>query len=566
MASYTNASWAQQVLSDLGVSTTGNNFIFMMEWMASENSPHTWTGTAGANNPLNNGYGSGGGAGLGSYPDLTIAAQDVAANLLAGNYGYGAIVSALRANADPSVTARATWNSGWASGHYDYGAKWAGSVPTIYTQDQSASNGATSGVAGGSGATSGGGPLAQFSGMTPDQVRALAQAAAQPGGAAFLTAAAEQAANAQATGSSGAPTSGTIGNAMAVINSTLSLLGPAFANDTGFKNWVFGEVTSLAAKGMDATDIGNQVGIDIQSQPIFAQYYPGIVARRQQGKPPMSVADYQAYTEAVQSAAADAGLPRGMFDTSTPMGRMAIGNLVQNEVSPAEVSQRIKQGYEVAAYSDPNLVRELATYFPQIFPQGLPMQAPTGGPPMTQADWQALAAAAKQPGGTAYLQAMAKTQPTSTGMVQEGNYKQTGGTLGALAAYWLDPNRAYDLMINQLTQAQIGAEGLNTGFGQISAGEAAQLQGAGFTQAEARSNFSKINKLVPMESQLPGVPGSSMSQTDLVNYGFYGANQQELETVQGVRKAPFSGGGGYAQTARGAVGVGYASTEGIQGT
>jgi hypothetical protein len=135
-----------------------------------------------------------------------------------------------------------------------------------------------------------------------------------------------------------------------------------------------------------------------------------------------------------------------------------------------------------------------------------------------------------------------------------------------LAAFFLDPNRAWDQMANMVTEAQIGAEGIDTGFGQITAQEAAQLQGAGFTQAEARSNFAKINKLVPLENQLPGVPGSSMSQQDLVNYGFYGANPQELENVQGTRKAPFSGGGGYAQTARGAVGAGYASTQGIQGT
>ena len=138
--------------------------------------------------------------------------------------------------------------------------------------------------------------------------------------------------------------------------------------------------------------------------------------------------------------------------------------------------------------------------------------------------------------------------------------------MGALAAYFLDPARAWDVLANQLTQAQIGAEGLNTGFGQITQPEAAQLQGAGFTEAEARSNFAKINKLVPLEQSLPGVPGTSMSQADLVNYGFFGANPQELENVQGTRKAPFSGGGGYAQTSRGAVGAGYASTQGIQGT
>ena len=51
------------------------------------------------NNPLNNGLGSGGGSGLGSYPNLTVAAQDVANNLATGNYGYNQIDYSLEQNA-----------------------------------------------------------------------------------------------------------------------------------------------------------------------------------------------------------------------------------------------------------------------------------------------------------------------------------------------------------------------------------------------------------------------------------------------------------------------------------
>lgn len=139
----TNTAFADAVLTDLGAPITSNNQTSILQWMASENNPNTWTGTAGANNPLNNGYGSGGGAGLGSYPNLQTAAYDVAANLSAGNYGYGSIVQDLQNSASPSQTAQAIQQSSWAGSHYGYGSAWhTAAVPTVTTA-QSALNGAS---------------------------------------------------------------------------------------------------------------------------------------------------------------------------------------------------------------------------------------------------------------------------------------------------------------------------------------------------------------------------------------------------------------------------------------
>jgi hypothetical protein len=374
--------------------------------------------------------------------------------------------------------------------------------------------------------------------MTQADWQALYAAGQVPGGAQYLTAAYEAQKNQQATGI--APSVATAGNARAIINAALAELGPEFSG-ADMQSWAYGELTKLTAQGMDTSTMGQQVALDVQQTPEFAKAYPGIIALRNAGLPPMSVADYQSYTTSVMQAAADAGLPKGF------MSKTEIGQLVANQISPAEVTQRIKNGYEAAAFASPQVITELGTYFPQIFPGGLPVGASNAG-------------------GLA-----GSTGPTTTGGVRYtaggGNAMTIGtGTQGALAAYYLDPGRAYDVLINQLTQAQIGAEGVETGFGQISAGQAARLQQAGITEAEARTDFGKINKLQPLETPLPGVPGGTMSQQDLINYGFFGANPQELENVQAVRKAPFSGGGGYAQTARGTVGAGYASTQGIQGT
>ena len=77
----TNYDWADMVLQIGGWPVSTNNVTVITQWMTSEEPTSDWYDR---NNPLNNGYGSGGGAGLGSYPNLQVAAYDVVANLNAG--------------------------------------------------------------------------------------------------------------------------------------------------------------------------------------------------------------------------------------------------------------------------------------------------------------------------------------------------------------------------------------------------------------------------------------------------------------------------------------------------
>jgi hypothetical protein len=114
----TNVGWAIWVLQDGGWPVTVNNVNNILAWMAAENAPTTWTGTAGANNPLNNGLGSGGGDGTGSYPDLATAAAEAAKGLQGGISGTGPAAAALANNAPFSVFQAAIIKSGWASSHY----------------------------------------------------------------------------------------------------------------------------------------------------------------------------------------------------------------------------------------------------------------------------------------------------------------------------------------------------------------------------------------------------------------------------------------------------------------
>ena len=117
----TNHDFAKLVLLLAGFPITENNVTVFTRWMRQENYVDSWWNR---NNPLNNGWGSGGGGGLGSYDSLLLAAENAAEALLS-NPGYSEIVASFRADAPTEVTEAAIWASPWASGHYNNGAHWS---------------------------------------------------------------------------------------------------------------------------------------------------------------------------------------------------------------------------------------------------------------------------------------------------------------------------------------------------------------------------------------------------------------------------------------------------------
>jgi hypothetical protein len=116
----TNYDWAKLVLDSAGWPITDDNVTVITRWMRQENYIDTWWNR---NNPLNNGWGSGGGGGLGSYPSLVVAAEN-AAEALHTHPGYAEIRAAFARSAPTEVTESAIWASPWASSHYANGTHW----------------------------------------------------------------------------------------------------------------------------------------------------------------------------------------------------------------------------------------------------------------------------------------------------------------------------------------------------------------------------------------------------------------------------------------------------------
>lgn len=120
-AAGTNYDWARMVLLLADLPMTESNVTVITRWMRQENYTDTWYNR---NNPLNNGWGSGGGGGTGSYGSLVSAAEN-AAEALHSVAGYAGIVQAFAASASAEAIEQAIWASPWASGHYNNGAHWS---------------------------------------------------------------------------------------------------------------------------------------------------------------------------------------------------------------------------------------------------------------------------------------------------------------------------------------------------------------------------------------------------------------------------------------------------------
>ena len=115
----TNYDWAKLVLLDGGFPITDANVTVMTRWMRQENGADDWWNR---NNPLNNGLGSGGGGGTGTYANLVVAAQYLAANLRRPM--FAGIAAGFDSNAPTATIEYSIWYSGWATGHYANGAHW----------------------------------------------------------------------------------------------------------------------------------------------------------------------------------------------------------------------------------------------------------------------------------------------------------------------------------------------------------------------------------------------------------------------------------------------------------
>ena len=150
---------------------------------------------------------------------------------------------------------------------------------------------------------------------------------------------------------------------------------------------------------------------------------------------------------------------------------------------------------------------------------------------------------------------------------------------GHLAAYYLNPKRAYDLLMKQTQSAEIGGIMKDEGVGGIKKGIAEQLSKqmtgspGSMDLGAIRAGAQRIAPLVGLEQSQMGQRGqATVTQNQLLGSQFgllnkktgntAAGNQQAIQLAAQARVAGFEGGGGFAKNTQGGAAVGSASSAG----
>lgn len=131
---------------------------------------------------------------------------------------------------------------------------------------------------------------------------------------------------------------------------------------------------------------------------------------------------------------------------------------------------------------------------------------------------------------------------------------------GGIAAYLADPNRALPILQQQEMATRIAGEAQRQRFGQLTTAEAERLGTLGVNDQSASQGFAAVAQADELFHQLPGEVNTAPGRSEALGLvsGDAGA-QQAVDLAARRRKAPFSGGGGYATTQQGATGLGSAA-------
>ena len=119
---------------------------------------------------------------------------------------------------------------------------------------------------------------------------------------------------------------------------------------------------------------------------------------------------------------------------------------------------------------------------------------------------------------------------------------------GELAAYFLDPQRATPMLLNQARAASIAGQSVRQGAFQLTAAQAEELARAGVGEEQARAGFQAIAAAGELFAPLPGQTGQAISQEEQVAgvFGTSAAAQQRIRRRTRERQAEFEAGGGFA--------------------
>jgi hypothetical protein len=239
--------------------------------------------------------------------------------------------------------------------------------------------------------------------------------------------------------------------------------------------------TEIIAKETVNINNPDAVIFAIREQPAYQKRFAGNAARLKKGLSELDPASYIGLENQFRQTLQSNGLPSNFYDQTDDFQA-----LIEGDVSPSELNERVQQGYRAVADADPAVKAQMKNLY--------------------------------------------------------------GIGEGELAAYFLDPQRTAPLLTRQAQAASIAARGLEQGGIQLSGAFAEDLARRGITEQQARAGFAEVGGLGELKQTFAGETALSGEQLAGAAFGIDVAAQQELERKRRLRTGEFAGGGSFART------------------
>lgn len=213
----------------------------------------------------------------------------------------------------------------------------------------------------------------------------------------------------------------------------------------------------------------------------YKKRFAGNAARRSAGFNALSEAEYIGMENTYRQIMRASGLPSGFYDQAEDFNA-----LIGGDVSAAELSSRVNEGYLAVQQANPQVINEMRRLY--------------------------------------------------------------GVDDSMLAAYFLDPAKATPMLLRQARAAQIASEATLQAQQEIGAATAEELAVAGVTQEQARQGFQTIGAAQELFVPLPGTTEEAITQQEQIAgvFGTQGAAQQRIRQRSRQRQAAFEAGGRFA--------------------
>jgi hypothetical protein len=237
-------------------------------------------------------------------------------------------------------------------------------------------------------------------------------------------------------------------------------------------------VRDLIARGV--TD-DNTILFELRETETFKTRFKANVARAKKGLPELDPSTYVGLEQSFRETLRSNNLPIGFYDETDDFAKF-----IEGDVSPAELQDRIQQGYRKVLDADPEVKRQMQ----QLYNVG----------------------------------------------EQE------------LAAYFIDPDRGVVALKRQAEAAKIAARAKEQAGFQLTALSAEDLTARGYTPDEAQAAFTKAGQLAGLYTEMGGEEALTEAQKIGAAFGYDVAAAQALEQRKRARLGEFQGGGGFAKT------------------